>query len=547
MLGLACVFAILSIMPLQIRPLLVVLLAGLLCAACASAISGSAKRDVLTYHYDNARTGANTEEKTLTPEALASGTFGKLFSMKVDGYVYAQPLLKTSVNIPGKGKRDALFIATEHDSVYAFDALTGVQFWQVSFIDPRAGITTVPYQEVGTKDIVPEIGITGTPVIDAQTETLYVVSKVRKADGKNGSYEQQLHALDLATGAEKFNGPVAIAATFQPKKKDAAPLVFDSKIQNQRASLLLQDGVVYAAWASHGSNGDYHGWILSYDAHDLSRQLSVWNSTPTGEKGGIWMSGGGLSSDGLHIFASIGNGTYDAAGGGEDYADSLLEFSKAPAFAVTDSFTPHNQDELERLDVDYGVTSPVLVPGPGGRQFILAAAKAGVFYVLDRTDLGRFDPNGDHSLNSAGLPGSMHNNFAFWDDTAYVCPDKGYMYAFSLSGDKPNILVTSQTAHSFTGEPSWGGGHGCNTVVSASGLSKGIVWTLDNNSYATGTPGMLLAYDAKDLTRKLYDSSLAPDPNDFAPSSVKFTAPVVANGLVYVPGKNEVAVYGLKK
>src|SRR5579884_1450921 len=269
---------------------------------------------VLTYHNDNARTGLNSGETILTPADVNSTSFGKLFSYHLDGQMYAQPLYVPNLAIPGKGTHDVVFAATEHDSVYAFDADTngpgGGLLWQASFINPTAGVTTMPTADVGSSGVSPEIGITSTPVIDPATNTLYVVAMTKEVSGTTVSYHQRLHALDITTGDEKFGGPVDIQASV-PGTGDSAVngvVSFDPKRHLQRAALLLDHGYVYIAWASHFDQRPYHGWLMAYNATTL-RQAAVFNVTPNGNEGGLWFGGGGPSADADgNVFISTGNG-----------------------------------------------------------------------------------------------------------------------------------------------------------------------------------------------------------------------------------------------
>src|SRR5437879_10681169 len=328
---------------------------------------------VLTYHNDNARTGQNLGETILTPGNVAPGTFGLLFSYPVDGNVYAKLRYVPIVNLPCHGFHNVVFVATEHDSVYAFDADdSGVGLlWQVSFIDPANGVTTVPPENVQSQDIVPEIGITGTPVIDGGTGTLYVVAKTKEVVAGSPHYVQRLHALDIATGAEKFGGPIVIGDTVIDGSSTtyvSGPSVpgtgsgsvggrvfFNALRQNQRSGLLLLNGVVYIGWASHSDTSPYHGWVLGYDAQTLA-PAAVFNTTPNGGLGGVWMSGGGLAADSNGaVYLSTGNGTFDVTGSqAPAYGDSVLKLATGLDLTVADSFTPWNQEDLKNKDQDLG-------------------------------------------------------------------------------------------------------------------------------------------------------------------------------------------------
>ena len=287
---------------------------------------------VFTYHNDNLRTGQNLNETTLTWANVNQAQFGKKFSYPLDGIAYASPLYVANVSIPAQGVHNVVYVATEHDSVYAFDAdgLTPTPLWKVSFINPPA-VTTVPAADTGECcDIAPEIGITGTPVIDQGPGTLYVVAKTK--EGTN--YVQRLHALDITTGAEKFGGPKVIQASV-PGNGDGndgkGNVPFNALRENQRPALLLSNGVVYIGFASHGDNGPYHGWVLGYDATTL-QQVMAYNNTPNGGEGGIWQSGGGLAADSAgNLYFVAGNGTFDANTGGVDYGESVEKISPSGA------------------------------------------------------------------------------------------------------------------------------------------------------------------------------------------------------------------------
>src|SRR4030095_10767821 len=349
---------------------------------------------VLTHHNDNARTGLNAQETSLTPSTVSSATFGLQFSYPVDGGVYAQPLYVPGVAIRGRKLHNVVYVATQHNSIYAFDAddrhgRNARPLWEVHFTAKRNGARPVLAEEVDCSDIAPEIGITGTPVIDPVGGTLYAVSKSKDQD----RYVQHLHALDIRDGREKSGGPVEVTATVPGSGTGSVDgqISFDPLSQNQRSALLLLDGVVYIAWASYCDVGPYHGWLIGYDATTLA-QVTVVNVTPDGYGGGIWHGGGGPSADeDGNIYVVTGNGTFDAAIGGVNYGDSVLKFSTAGGgLQLMDYFTPYNQKVLDQLDLDLGFCTPVLLPDQPGEHPHLAVvgSKNGTVYLLDRDSLG---------------------------------------------------------------------------------------------------------------------------------------------------------------
>jgi hypothetical protein len=373
----------------------------------------SSKIDVLTYHYDNLRDGVDSNESILTPQNVNSASFGKLFSVPVDGDVYAQPLYKSDLLMPDGTIHDVMFVATEHDSLYAIDADTGTILWQDSFINPDAGIIPVPSADTDSNDIYPEIGITGTPVIDASTSTIYLVSNVKNTN--NSTYAQYLQAIDLSTGKEKFNGPELISANVE--NADGTTISFDPMLGNQRSALLLLNGTVYIAWASHGDNGDYHGWIMSYSANDLTAQLGVLITTLNGSEGGVWMAGGGLSSDGSYIFVGVANGTCDPST--QNYGDSMLKLSP-DNLKILDSFSAFNYDELNNNDDDFASAEPLLIQS-GLTSLVITADKLGVIYVLDQNNLGGYGKSKNNDIQEISVGNTpIMNNMAFFNGQLYV-------------------------------------------------------------------------------------------------------------------------------
>lgn len=505
-----------------------------------------AQVSVSTFHNDNARTGQNSQETLLTPANVGFAQFGKLFTVSLQGYVYAQPLYLANVqNIDG-GTHNVLFIATEHDQLYALDADNGSILWQQSFIDPP-NINTVTSEEVSCSDLVPEIGITSTPVIDQSTGTIYLVTKTNES----GEYFQRLHAIDIITHEEKFGGPVVISATVNGQ-------IFDPLRNHNRPGLLLSNGHVVIAWASHCDNTPYHGWVMSYRAGvnptDTLIQEAVFNGSPNGGLAGIWMSGDGVAADSNgNFFFATGNGTYDGLTGG-DFGDSIVQLSPPSngAFTLIDWFTPWNQQSLSNADEDVGSGGLLLLPdlpqGSPHQQLLVQMGKEGKIYLVDRNDMGEFcssckniDTNIVEEIPNAtqGIWGSP----AYWNGSVYWGggndggnPDHLKAFSFNANGSgKLSMSPTSQTSITFnfaTAAP----------VISSNGDTNGIVWLVDDNNSASHQ--VLYAYDATNLETMLYNSNQAPNSRDVPGAPVKFTAPIVVNGKVYLGSQSSVSAYG---
>ena len=496
---------------------------------------------ILTQHYDVARTGANLSETVLTPADVNSNQFGKLFSFPVDGQMYAQPLYVSGVSIPGKGKRNVVFAATEHDTVYAFDAegATASPLWQRSFIDPSAGITTVSDEDFPETydDIAPEIGITSTPVIDPSSGTLYVVAKTKE----NGNFFQRLHALDIASGAEKFGGPVTIQASVAAagvRNDGNGNVVLDPLINLQRSGLLLTGGTVYAAFASHGDFDPFNGWLLGYDAHNL-KQVIAYAPDADGSGGSVWQSGGGPAADASgNIYVAVANGDFDVPGGGRDYGDSALRLRPAGnGFSVVDYFTPFDQQTLADLDHDLGSGGVVLLPDEPGSpsHLLLASNKEGKLYVINRDKMGHFNAANDSQIpQTLQFAGGIFSTPAVWQNKVYVSAVSDSLKSYTVNAGQ--LTLASDTGQ-VLGYP------GSTPVVSANGNSNAIVWTLQVD-HQLSDAAVLHAYDANDVSHELYNSMQAGD-RDTAGAAVKFSVPVVANGKVYVGGGDQLAVYGL--
>jgi outer membrane protein assembly factor BamB len=494
--------------------------------------------DVLTWHNDLARTGQYLGETVLTPANVRPATFGKLFVRPVDGQIYGQPLYKSNVFLAG-GTHDVVVVATQNDSVYAIDAGNGTVLWKDTFTDSDAGVTTIPAADVDSKNITPQIGITSTPVIDPVTDIVYVVVRTKE----NGAYAQRLHALDLKTGDERDGGPVLIAPIAPgvgTGADDAGLIRFDPLIHNQRSALVLLGGVVYVAWASHGDQGGYHGWIVGFDASTLA-QVSMLNLSPNNPPGtegqaGIWMSGAAMASDGENLFVSTANGYFDAteSNPGTEYGDCLLKISPG-TLTVADFFAPYDQTTLEAMDLDLGSGGVVLLPDQPGlhTHVMVGGGKQGYLYIADRDDLGGF--NQTDQVVQILQSGPLFSTPAYFDGRIYykaaVKPSSSLVSTAVVQGTLDTSTTTRSTVR-------WGW-PGSTPSISANGAANGIVWVIDGS----GTDAILRAFDAADVTNELYDSTQ--NAHDALSGSVKFAVPTIARGHVYVGTANELAVFGL--
>src|SRR5579864_2369 len=388
------------------------------------AVSSLAAQPWTTSQYDNARTGANLQEKILTPANVNSHSFGKILSHKVDGDVYAQPLYLPHVAMPDQSIHNVVFVVTEHDSVYAFDAdgHPSSPLWHVNFLGP--GIATVPARDVDCALIMPEIGITPTPVIDPATGTLYVLARTKEgpAQLKAGRYIQKLHALAITTGAEKFGGPVEIKASVKGRgaANVAGRIDFDPLHQLPRAALLLARGNIYLTWGSSCDVDPYHGWVMAYDARTLA-QAAVFNTSPDAEKGGIWLGDAGPAADSEgNVFLVTGNGKFSAlAPPGRDYGDSILKLALSNhSLSVQDFFTPFNQQELNANDFDLGSGGPLLLPDQPGphRHLLIAGGKGGGVYLIDRDHMGQYHFADDsHAVQVIRKTEGIYSAPAYWN------------------------------------------------------------------------------------------------------------------------------------
>src|ERR1022692_1905234 len=500
---------------------------------------GLGQVQVVTQHNDNARTGQNLQETILTPSNVNVSTFGKLWSYAVDGDVYAQPLYVPNVAIPCIGIHNVIYVATEHDSVYALDADSVGEnpLWQTSFIDPLHEVTTESDNDVNCDAIAPQIGITSTPVIDTSTNTIYVLAATKEY----GSLFHRLHALDITTGAEKFGGPVAIQATY-PGTGDGSSgsiLTFDPVMHLNRAGLLMSNGDIYLAWASYCDNSPFHGWVMAYDKNTL-QQNGVWVTTPNGGDGGIWMSGAGIAADPSgNLFLATGNGTFETSGNPVDFGDSILKMTlNGNSFNVIDYFTPYDQQYLDVNDLDLGSGGVLLLPDQSGPHIheLVQAGKTGSIYVVDRDNMGHFNSTDNSQIvqNITGQIGGLYSAPAYWNNNVFFGGAQNRVKAFSLSR---GLLSSSPTSIS----PTIFQWPGTGLAISANGQTNAIVWALETNP---SDEAVLHAYNATNLGLELYNSAQN-GARDSVGLPVKFAVPSVANGNVYVGAAGAVSVYGV--
>jgi len=501
---------------------------------------------ILSYHNDLSRDGLNSQEYALTTSNVNTNTFSKLFSCAADGAIYAQPLWVPNVNIGG-GKHNVIVAATMRDSVYVFDADVSpcVTYWHQTLIP--AGETYGNFNDLGSKDIYPDIGILGTPVIDPATNTIYLVSKTKTTAGV---YHQRLYALNLATGAEGTGSPVELDNTITANGncEGGTTMKFDPLLHNQRPGLALVNGVVYISWASHGDTGAfYHGWVVGYNAANLTRS-AVFNDSLNAVsgisycRGGIWMSGGAPAADTdannvTSLYLISGNGVFDGAG---SYGNSYLKLS-TPSLGVTDFFTPFNQSSLDAADQDVGSSgTALLINAANGKKLLVGGSKAEVIFVLDRTAMGRFNAT-DNVVQEFAVTSHSFSTPAFWNNTLYYFgaqfggQQAGQAFAFNPTTGLFATTPTAQTTSTF-------GFPGSSPSISATPTGiNGILWALDSSAMGTNNgaasaagPAVLHAYDATNIATELWSSSQAASARDQAGNAVKFIVPTVANGKVYV-------------
>jgi len=514
-------------------PCLLVLLAS-------SAIPWAGAQDVLTYHNDNARTGQNLKETILTTSNVNVNTFGKLFVLSVDGKVDAQPLYLSAVTLPDATVHNVLFVATENDSLYAFDADRGASLWHVSML--KSG--EVPSDDRGCSQVTPEIGVTATPAIDRGSGphgTIYVVAMSKDA---SSNYYQRLHALDVTTGAEEFSGPVDVSATYP---SNGGTVTFDPKQYKERPGLLIMNGVVYTSWSSHCDIRPYTAWVISYAEGTLA-QTSVLDITPNGSEGSVWQSGTGPAADANgNIYFLTANGTFDTTLNAQgfpvngDYGNAFMKLSTTSNhLAVADYFNMFNTVSESNADEDLGSGGALVLPDMIDslgvtRHLVVGAGKDRNIYLVDRDNMGKFNSSTNNIYQQLNTPlgGSEYGMAAYFNDAIYYGAVSDNLKMFPLVTARLQTAPSSKTAITFTYP-------GATPSISANGARNGIVWATENTN-----PAVLHAYDATNLATELYNSNQAAAGRDQFGAGNKFITPTIINGKVYVGTTNGVGVFGL--
>ena len=500
--------------------------------------------DVTTYHYDNARDGLNTQETTLTPANVNSTQFGKLSLIAVDGRVDAQPLYLANLTVNGQN-HNVLYVATEHGSLYAFDADSFTQLWKVSLIP--SGQTTSDTRNC--TQITPEIGITSTPVIDRDKNAIYAVTMSKDT---SSAYHQWLYAINLTTGAQ-IQSATEIAATYPGSGANSSNgnVVFDPAQYAERTGLLLLNGNIYTAWTSHCDRSPYTGWIIGYSESTL-KQTQVLNLTPNGGLGAIWMAGDGLAADSAgSIYLLDANGTFDSSQTNGlpaqgDYGNAILRLGTQSTLTVADYFESYNTISESNADKDLGSGGLILLPNltdssGAARQLLVGAGKDGALYLADRTNLGKYNPS-TSAVNSNlyqyvpdALGAGSFSTPAYFNGTLYYGPVGEPLQAFPITQARLATSPQSKSAATFTFP-------GTTPSISASGTSNAIVWALESNLTSAA---VLHAYDPTNLANEYYNSTQASGGRDSFGDGNKYIAPLIVNGKVYIGTQTGVAVFGL--
>ncbi len=512
---------------------------------------------MLTFQYDNSRAGANTNEVVLTPGNVNTTNFGRLFTYTVDGYVYAQPLYVSNVAVPGQGTHNVVFAATENDTVYALDAdsnagVNGGLLWQTNLgIAAESILFGVRYHH---NVLNPLIGITGTPVIDPASGTLYL--DVFSGDVPNTTNcVHRVHALSIATGAEQPFSPVLVTASTPGTGVDSTNGVVTFVPQNHmnRPALTLAGGVLYVAYGSYGDTDPYHGWVIGFDPTNLQPLTNyVFASTPNATtnafgvnagEGALWMGGDGLCVDSNNnLYFETGNGSFSAHTNGGDYGDCFVKLSTTNGLTVVDYFAPSNQASMALNDQDLGSGGPILLPDAAGSaahpHLMVGAGKEGTIYLGDRDNLGHYSPTTNQIVQTAPKAiGGVWGSPAYFNNLIYFQGVGDVMKAFRITNGVMTTTPVTRSTNSF-------GGVGYTPSISANGISNAIAWVIDTSAYGSKGPAVLHAYNATNLAQELYNSNqnlVRDNPG----GAVKYAVPVVANGKVFVRGEYALSVYGL--
>ena len=503
-------------------------------AAVVLASGVLAQQDVTTGSYDNYRTNADLNETILTPSKVNSSTFGKIFSLSVDGQIYAQPLYRQNVAIAGQGTHNVVFVATMHNTVYAFDADTPrTPLWSVN-LGPSVPSSNYTSDTGAYTDITPENGILSTPVIDPSTGAMYVVA----ATFENGSCVYRLHALDSGSGSELFGAPVTVAMQVIGVGDNSVggSVTFDAAQHIQRPALLLANGSVYVSFGSHGDSAPYHGWMAAYSAQNVQNQVSIFNATPNGSEGAIWQSGRGPAADAAgNIYVVSSNGDSDFT---SNFSQSVLKLDPAQ-LTVSDWFAPFNFQVLSDGDEDLGTSGPLLIPNT---NYLVTGGKAGVLYLIDQTSMGHTSSSDTQILQSVNVGGFGLFNMALWNrpdgPLLYTHIGNAPVVTYKMSGGQFSTSPVAQSVNGFV-VPFQG------MTLSANGTQagSGILWVTGANSWPLPAAGVLHAYNADGLN-EIWNSTM--NDGDALGGFVKFANPTVANGKVYVPTMDyQLQVYGL--
>jgi outer membrane protein assembly factor BamB len=506
---------------------------------------GAAATDVTTYHNDIARTGQNVQESILTLSNVNSSSFGKLLTLSVDSVIDAEPLYLSALSIPGQGTHNVVYAVTENDSAYAFDADTGTPLWHTSVL----GSGESPSDTHSCGQITPTIGITATPVIDRKLGPHGTIFLVAMSKNSSATYFQRIHALDAATGKEQPGSPITVQAKY-PGTGDGSQggyVIFDPYQYAERQGLLLLNHVLYTAWTSHCDERPYTGWVIGY-SEKTGAQTSVIDLTPNGNEGAVWQAGSGMASDGSNIFLLDANGTFDTTLNSQgfpinsDFGNGFVRISTTNnTLAVADYFEMYNTVQESDSDEDLGSGGTIVLPtmkdASGNPHYLaIGAGKDSNIYIVDRTNMGKFNPNNDSAIYQeidGVLPGGIWSMPAYYGGNIYYAPVGDNLLGFRFTDAKLSTSPLSMSTATFTYP-------GSTPSVSANGGQNGIVWAIEHAS-----PSVLHALNAINLKQELYNSNQAANGRDQFGSASHFGTPMIVNGKVYVGTTNSVVVFGL--